>query len=169
VNVDPPKGISFDVDVKTRQIFVRGSAEQVGQVAGRRKVRHLNRIKAKGLKYLAEKVRRKAGKTARCESMSENRSYSRIQRHKQVPAHRRVVKRPRLNVFRSFGDLRTVIDDKAGKTWLRLRRSTISCAKIWKAYPKPSKLARSARQSPSAKGGWVQVVLDRGGYRYVGV
>jgi large subunit ribosomal protein L6 len=67
VNVDPPQGISFDVDVKTRQIFVRGfNKEQVGQVAADvRKVRPPEPYKGKGIKYLAEKVRRKAGKTGK--------------------------------------------------------------------------------------------------------
>ncbi len=67
VEIEPPGGISFDVDVKTRQIFVRGyDKEQVGQVAADiRKIRPPEPYKGKGIKYLDEKIRRKAGKTGK--------------------------------------------------------------------------------------------------------
>jgi large subunit ribosomal protein L6 len=67
VEVEPPEGISFEVDVKTRQIFVRGyNKEEVGQVAADvRKIRPPEPYKGKGIKYLDEKVRRKAGKTGK--------------------------------------------------------------------------------------------------------
>ncbi len=67
VEIEPPQGISFDVDPKTRQIFIRGyNKEQVGQVAADiRKVRPPEPYKGKGIKYLDEKIRRKAGKTGK--------------------------------------------------------------------------------------------------------
>jgi large subunit ribosomal protein L6 len=67
VTVEPPAGISFDVDVKTRQVFVRGhDKEQVGQVAADlRGVRPPEPYKGKGIKYLDEKIRRKAGKAGK--------------------------------------------------------------------------------------------------------
>jgi large subunit ribosomal protein L6 len=67
VEVDPPAGISFDVDARTRQIFVRGyNKQEVGQVAADlRKVRPPEPYKGKGIKYLDEKIRRKAGKTGK--------------------------------------------------------------------------------------------------------
>jgi large subunit ribosomal protein L6 len=67
VEIEPPQGITFDVDPKTRQIFVRGfNKEQVGQVAADiRKVRPPEPYKGKGIKYLDEKIRRKAGKTGK--------------------------------------------------------------------------------------------------------
>jgi large subunit ribosomal protein L6 len=67
VEIEPPSGISFDVDPKTRQIFIRGyNKEMVGQVAADvRKVRPPEPYKGKGIKYLDEKLRRKAGKAGK--------------------------------------------------------------------------------------------------------
>ena len=67
VKVEPPEGIRFDVDAKTRQIKVQGyDKELVGQVAADiRKVRPPEPYKGKGIKYLSEKIRRKAGKTGK--------------------------------------------------------------------------------------------------------
>jgi large subunit ribosomal protein L6 len=65
--MEPPAGISFETDAKTRQIKVLGcDKEQVGQVAANiRKVRPPEPYKGKGIKYLEEKIRRKAGKTGK--------------------------------------------------------------------------------------------------------
>jgi large subunit ribosomal protein L6 len=67
VTVEPPTGISFDVDAKIRQIKVLGiDKEQVGQVAADiRKVRPVEPYLGKGMHYLGEKVRRKAGKSGK--------------------------------------------------------------------------------------------------------
>jgi large subunit ribosomal protein L6 len=67
VTIEPPQGISFEVDAKTRQVFVRGhDKQQVGQVAADiREVRPPEPYKGKGIKYLEEKIRRKAGKTGK--------------------------------------------------------------------------------------------------------
>jgi large subunit ribosomal protein L6 len=67
VTMEPPKGVSFEVDAKTRQIKVLGfDKEQVGQVAADiRKVRPVEPYLGKGLHYLGEKVRRKAGKSGK--------------------------------------------------------------------------------------------------------
>jgi large subunit ribosomal protein L6 len=67
VEVKPEDGISFEVDVKTRQIKVLGyDKEQIGQVAADiRKVRPPEPYKGKGIHYLGEKIRRKAGKSAK--------------------------------------------------------------------------------------------------------
>jgi large subunit ribosomal protein L6 len=67
VRVEPPQGISFEVDQKIRQVKVSGhDKEQVGQVAADvRKVRAPEPYKGKGLHYLGEKVRRKAGKSGK--------------------------------------------------------------------------------------------------------
>jgi large subunit ribosomal protein L6 len=67
VLVEPPAGISYDVDPKTRQVFVRGfDKEQVGQVAANiRNVRPPEPYHGKGLHYLGEKIRRKAGKAGK--------------------------------------------------------------------------------------------------------
>lgn len=67
VVMQPPAGISFESDAKTRQIKVKGFDKQgVGQVAANvREVRPVEPYHEKGIKYLGEKVRRKAGKTGK--------------------------------------------------------------------------------------------------------
>lgn len=67
VTMEPPKGIAFDVDAKTRQVKVRGyDKELVGQVASDiRKVRPPEPYHGKGIKYLSETLRRKAGKAGK--------------------------------------------------------------------------------------------------------
>jgi len=67
VVVEPPDGISFAVDEKTRQVKVNGSdPEQIGQVAADiRKIRPPEPYKGKGVHYLGEKIRRKAGKSGK--------------------------------------------------------------------------------------------------------
>ncbi len=67
VPVEPPDGISFEVDTKTRQIKINGfDKEAVGQMAANiRSIRPPEPYKGKGIKYLEEKVRRKAGKTGK--------------------------------------------------------------------------------------------------------
>jgi len=67
VVVEPPEGISFEVDVRTRQIRVGGYDKQVvGQVAADvRKIRPPEPYKGKGIKYLDERIRRKAGKAGK--------------------------------------------------------------------------------------------------------
>ncbi len=67
VRMEPPAGISFETDAKTRQIKVLGfDKETVGQVAANiRKVRPPEPYHGKGLRYLGERVRRKAGKAGK--------------------------------------------------------------------------------------------------------
>ncbi len=67
VEVDPPPGISFAVDEKARTITISGmDKELVGQVAADvRQWRPPEPYKGKGLRYLGEKVRRKAGKAGK--------------------------------------------------------------------------------------------------------
>ncbi len=67
VRVEPPDGISFEVDEKARQIKILGpDKELVGQVAADiRKVRPPEPYKGKGIRYLDEHVRRKAGKAGK--------------------------------------------------------------------------------------------------------
>lgn len=67
VVVEPAEGISFEVDTRTRQIKVLGyDKQQIGQVAADiRKIRPPEPYKGKGIKYLEEKIRRKAGKAGK--------------------------------------------------------------------------------------------------------
>ncbi len=65
--VEPPAGISFETDSKTRQIKVLGPDKQkVGQMADFiRKQRPPEPYLGKGIKYMEEKIRRKAGKSGK--------------------------------------------------------------------------------------------------------
>jgi len=67
VEMEPPAGISFDVDQKTRLVYVRGfDKELVGQISANvRNVRPPEPYHGKGLHYLGEKIRRKAGKAGK--------------------------------------------------------------------------------------------------------
>ena len=67
VEVEPPQGITFDVDTRARLIKVLGfDKAQVGQVAADiRKIRPPEPYKGKGIKYLDERIRRKAGKAGK--------------------------------------------------------------------------------------------------------
>ena len=66
VLMDAPSGVTFEVPTQTR-IIVRGiDKEVVGQVAANiRAVRKPEPYKGKGVRYLGEKVLRKAGKTGK--------------------------------------------------------------------------------------------------------
>jgi large subunit ribosomal protein L6 len=67
VPVDPPPGIEFSVDERARIITVSGiDKELVGQVASDiRAWRPPEPYKGKGLRYVGERVRRKAGKAGK--------------------------------------------------------------------------------------------------------
>jgi large subunit ribosomal protein L6 len=67
VRVEPPAGISFEVDTKTRQVKIHGfDREQLGQLAADiRKIRPPEPYKGKGIRYEGEKIRRKAGKSGK--------------------------------------------------------------------------------------------------------
>lgn len=67
VRVEPPAGIAFEVDQKTRQIKVLGyDREAVGQTAAEiRRVRPPEPYHGKGIRYVGEKIRRKAGKAGK--------------------------------------------------------------------------------------------------------
>ena len=67
VKIEPPDGISFDSDQKTRQIKVMGfDREVVGQTASEiRRVRPPEPYHGKGIRYVGEKIRRKAGKAGK--------------------------------------------------------------------------------------------------------
>ncbi len=67
VIVEPPKGITFEVDTKARQVKVMGfDREVVGQCAADiRMIRPPEPYHGKGIHYLGEKIRRKAGKAGK--------------------------------------------------------------------------------------------------------
>jgi large subunit ribosomal protein L6 len=66
VNVDPPKGITFEVEGNNK-LTVKGIDKQaVGEVAANiRKIRKPEPYKGKGVRYAGEVVRRKAGKSGK--------------------------------------------------------------------------------------------------------
>lgn len=67
VTVEPPPGITFEVDTRARQVKVIGiDREQVGQVASDlRKIRPPEPYKGKGIRYTGERVRIKPGKAGK--------------------------------------------------------------------------------------------------------
>lgn len=67
VRVEPPEGIEFDVDTRARIIKVQGiDKELVGRTtADIRKIRPPEPYKGKGIRYLGEYVRKKAGKAGK--------------------------------------------------------------------------------------------------------
>jgi large subunit ribosomal protein L6 len=67
VKIEPPAGVSFETDAKTRQIKVVGfDKELVGQIAANiRNVRPPEPYHGKGIRYLGERIRRKAGKAGK--------------------------------------------------------------------------------------------------------
>jgi large subunit ribosomal protein L6 len=66
VNVEPPAGISFEVEGNNK-LHIRGISKQaVGEVAANiRKIRKPEPYKGKGVRYAGEVVRRKAGKAGK--------------------------------------------------------------------------------------------------------
>ncbi len=66
VHLDAPEGIEYEVPAATRVIVKGIDKEAVGQAAANiRKIRKPEPYKGKGVRYLGEVVRRKAGKTAK--------------------------------------------------------------------------------------------------------
>ena len=66
VEVDPPEGIAFELEGQNK-IKVKGMDRQlVGEIAAHiRGIREVEPYKGKGVRYLGEKVRKKAGKAAK--------------------------------------------------------------------------------------------------------
>lgn len=64
---EPPEGISFEVDKTGRELVVLGpDKELVGEIAARiRRTRPPEPYKGKGIRYVGERVRRKAGKAGK--------------------------------------------------------------------------------------------------------
>ena len=66
VEIDPPSGISFEVENPTRLAVVGIDKELVGQVAAQvRSTRKPEPYKGKGVRYAGEYIRRKAGKAGK--------------------------------------------------------------------------------------------------------
>jgi large subunit ribosomal protein L6 len=66
VEIDPPAGISFELENPTRLAVVGIDKELVGQMAAKiRATRKPEPYKGKGVRYAGEKVRRKAGKAGK--------------------------------------------------------------------------------------------------------
>jgi len=67
VIIDPPAGINFEIDSKTRVVKINGyDNEVVGQLAADiRKIRPPEPYLGKGIRYQGEKIRRKAGKAGK--------------------------------------------------------------------------------------------------------
>ncbi len=71
VQVTPPPGIEFEVNGTTKLLVKGISKEQVGQVAADvRMVRPPEPYKGKGIRYVGEYVRRKAGKAGKASHLN---------------------------------------------------------------------------------------------------
>ena len=66
IEIDPPTGISFEVENPTRLAVVGIDKELVGQIAAKvRSTRKPEPYKGKGVRYSGEVIRRKAGKAGK--------------------------------------------------------------------------------------------------------
>src|SRR5262245_1569141 len=66
IEIDPPEGISFEVENPTRLAVVGIDKELVGQIAAQvRATRKPEPYKGKGVRYAGEHIRRKAGKAGK--------------------------------------------------------------------------------------------------------
>jgi large subunit ribosomal protein L6 len=66
IEIDPPAGISFEVENPTHLAVVGIDKELVGEIAARvRATRKPEPYKGKGVRYVGEQVRRKAGKAGK--------------------------------------------------------------------------------------------------------
>jgi len=66
IEIDPPEGISFEVENPTRLAVIGIDKELVGQIAAQvRATRKPEPYKGKGVRYAGEYIRRKAGKAGK--------------------------------------------------------------------------------------------------------
>ncbi len=66
IEINPPAGISFEVDGQTKVTVLGHDKELVGQIAAEiRSLRKPEPYKGKGVKYVNEVIRRKAGKAGK--------------------------------------------------------------------------------------------------------
>jgi large subunit ribosomal protein L6 len=66
IEIDPPEGITFELENPTRLAVVGIDKELVGQIAAKvRQTRKPEPYKGKGVRYAGEYVRRKAGKAGK--------------------------------------------------------------------------------------------------------
>jgi len=66
IEIDPPSGISFELENPTRLAVIGIDKELVGQVADKvRSTRKPEPYKGKGVRYAGERIRRKAGKAGK--------------------------------------------------------------------------------------------------------
>ena len=66
IEINPPAGITFEVDGQTKVAVLGANKELVGQIAAEiRSLRKTEPYKGKGIKYVDEVIRRKAGKAGK--------------------------------------------------------------------------------------------------------
>jgi large subunit ribosomal protein L6 len=66
IEIDPPTGITFEVENPTRLAVIGIDKELVGQIAAKvRSTRKPEPYKGKGVRYAGERIRRKAGKAGK--------------------------------------------------------------------------------------------------------
>jgi large subunit ribosomal protein L6 len=66
IEIDPPAGVSFEVETPTKLAVIGIDKELVGEIAARvRATRKPEPYKGKGVRYAGEQIRRKAGKAGK--------------------------------------------------------------------------------------------------------
>ena len=104
--------------------------------------------------------------------MAQSRSSARINRHQRIRKHvSGSAARPRLNVFRGLSHIYAqVIDDEAGNTLVSASTVDSQLRAQLKGLNKTeqAKLIGKAIAERAKEKGILQVVFDRGGYRYLG-
>ena len=176
-SVEAPDGITFEVPAPTRIVVEGIDKELVGQVAANiRKIRKPEPYKGKGVRYLGEHVRRKAGKAGEVGMSHEHSAKHKRDAPRPAPPPRPQegraarAERPRLAVFRSNKHITAqVIDDRAGRTLAAA--STVESRPARRRAPAtttpPTKVGALVAERAKAAG-VTKVVFDRGGFLYHG-
>ena len=186
IEIEPPDGISFEVENPTRLAVVGIDKELVGQIAAKvRATRKPEPYKGKGVRYAGEvrsaarpaRPARSAARSnhrtrRRTDTMTQvaSRGAARRKRHDRIRLHMAGTEgRPRLAVFRSLNHIYAqVIDDASGKT--------LAAASTVEKELKGSKSTKSEEAAKVGKlvaeraksAGVERVVFDRAGFRYHG-
>ena len=184
IEIDPPEGISFELENPTRLAVVGIDKELVGQIAAKvRSTRKPEPYKGKGVSYAGEADppqgrqgrqdrRQEVTRTRRTDTMTQvaSRGAARRKRHDRIRLTMAGTDgRPRLAVFRSLNHIYAqVIDDASGKT--------LAAASTAEKELKGSKSTKTEEAAVVGRlvaerakaAGIERVVFDRAGFRYHG-
>ena len=183
IEIDPPEGISFELENPTRLAVVGIDKELVGQIAAQvRATRKPEPYKGKGVRYAGEQRppqgrqgrqdRRQEVDDRRTDTMTQvaSRGAARRKRHDRIRLTMAgTAGRPRLAVFRSLNHIYAqVIDDASGRTLVAAStlEKELRGAKSTKSEEAAVVGRLIAERAKAA--GIERVVFDRAGFRYHG-